>query len=471
MIRKKKFSPIAVGAMILIAINASIAASLSNINADDSTSDMNTDEQPQRRSKSINNKDDNNQASFVLNKVDKLNRRLDTNQLYQRRIKAAQSTKTQQTLPKEHTTNAIEKANNNDAQQRRLNQDDSLYYKILKEDHINEVGTMYYKSHYDNMIAQAQATDQANDNSNSDNSSNIKEESNLEEEEENTGWGPFVEHIEDEIDTAQHAHIIHHSATIEDEVENVVDPSIICPDERTPIPNTYCGRDGKECDEGQFCHVHPTDKYAVCCRNDEEDGDTPSPSPSPEMTSYNPSSYFPSSIYGKSGKSGSASYEPTPVYSTDMPTSFNSGKCTAKDRMIWIANEGETTRPEYSKYCFEKYPYDINGEGFIHGCGMDNTCLEICWQTEYGYTTDCSECFANIHQCSMNNGCMEVCSTNMTSVECIECDEPCIDELYDCTGFPQVPNTSSSGKSGKSGAGSGGKGGKSGVDGKSGKSG
>ena len=94
-------SPIAIVAMLLIAINTSIAASLSNI-VDDSTSDTNIDEQQQRRSKSINNRDDNDQASFVLNSVDKLNRRLDTNQLHQRRIKA-QSTKAQQTFPKEQT--------------------------------------------------------------------------------------------------------------------------------------------------------------------------------------------------------------------------------------------------------------------------------------------------------------------------------------------------------------------------------
>ena len=47
MIRKKKFSPIAVGAtMLLIAINISSAASLSNI-VDDSTSDMNTEVEQQ----------------------------------------------------------------------------------------------------------------------------------------------------------------------------------------------------------------------------------------------------------------------------------------------------------------------------------------------------------------------------------------------------------------------------------------
>lgn len=476
MIRKKKFSPIAVGAMILIAIDISTAASLTNI-VDDSTSDSKTDEQQQRRPKSINKSDDNNQqASFVLNAVDKLNRRLDTNQLHHRRIKA-QSTKTQQTLPKDQTDNTIDKAsdkntkatNNNSKNnnERRLNQNDSLYYKILKEDHVNEVGSTYYMSHYDNMIEEATnqaATDKA--------ATEEVEDSNMEGE-ENTSWGPFVEHIEEELDTAHHAHIIHHSALENNDEDN--DDPIICPDGRTSIPNTYCGRDGIECNEGQFCHVHPTDKFAVCCHVKEEDGtpsptpsqkleddDTPSPtpSPSPEMTSYIPSSYFPSPYIGKSGKSGS-SYEPT--------SDQLNGKCNAKDRMIWIANDGETTRPEYSKYCFEKYQhYDMNGD-WIEGCLMDNDCLEICWQTEYGYTEECSECFANIHQCSMNNGCMEVCSTNMTSVECIDCDEQCTEELYECTGLPQVPN--GSGKSGKSGAGGGGKGGKSGVDGKSGKSG
>jgi len=473
MIWKKKFSPIAVVAMIIIAMHASSAASLSNINVDDSASDTNTNEQQQRRPKSINKSDDYNQVPFILNKIDKLNRRLDTNQIHHRRIKAAQSTKAKQTLTKDQTTkaqqttNAIDKANNN-AQQRRLNQNDSLYYKILKEDHINEVGSTYYKSHYDNMIKEAtnyQAATNTNAKSNYD-SSNNEEESDMEEGEMN-GWGPFVEHIEEEVDTAHHAHIIHHSATTADTDE---DTPITCPDGRDYIPNTYCGRDRVECDEGQFCHVHPTDLYAVCCHVKEEDDDTPSPShtvsPSPSGTSHWPSRYYPSSFSPSPDSTGS--YEPTPVYSTDV---YNSGKCTAKDRMIWIANDGETTRPQHSQYCFEKYQhYDMNGD-VIEGCLMDSECLEMCWQDTYGYTEECSECFASIHQCSMNYGCMEVCSTNMTSSECIDCDEPCTEELYDCTGFPQVPNTDGSGKSGKSGASGGGKGGKSGVDGKSGKSG
>jgi len=458
MIRKKKFSPIAVGAMLLAmhGISTATAASLTNI-VDDSTLDTNTDEK-QRRPKSI-NKNNHQQGLLVLNAVDKLNRRLDTNQLHHRRIKAAQSTKAQQSLPKEQTINTIDKTNeadkannNNNAQQRRLNQNDSLYYKILKEDHINEVGSTYYKSHYDNMIEEATnqaATDDEATNhqaATTNNDSGSMGESNTEKEETN-GWGPFVEHIEDEIehkeDTAHHAHIIHHSAT----AHNTEEP-ITCPDGRTSIPNTYCGRGThrQDCEEGQFCHVHLTDLYAVCCHEEED-----TPSPSPESSSYFPSSYFPSPYIGKSGKSGS-SYEPT--------SDQLNGKCTAKDRMIWIASEGEITRPQHSQYCFEKYQhYDMNGD-WIDGCYMDNECLEICWQTEYGYTAECSECFASIHKCS--NGCMGVCSTNMTSNECIECDEPCTEELYDCTGFPQVPNTDGSGKSGKSGAGSGGKGGKSG---------
>jgi len=405
MIRKKKFSPITVGAMILIAIDLSTAASLTNINVDGSTSDTKADEQQrQRRPKSINKSDDNNQqAPFVLNVVDKLNRRLDTNQIHHRRIKAAQSTKAQQSLPKEQTINTIDKTNeaniNNKARQRRLNQNDSLYYKILKEDHINEVGSTYYKSHYDNMIEEATNHQDATSDDTKSSDSNMGE-SDMEEEsdteEEDTGWGPFVEHIEEEVDTAHHAHIIHHSAT----EDNTEDP-IMCPDGRDYIPNTYCGRGThrQDCDKGQFCHVHPT--YAVCCHEEED-----TPSPSPESSSYFPSSYFPSPYIGKSGKSGS-SYEPT--------SDQLNGKCTAKDRMIWIASEGETTRPEYSKYCFEKYQhYDMNGD-VIEGCSMNSECLEMCWQDTYGYTEECSECFANIHQCSMNNGCMEVCSTNMTS--------------------------------------------------------
>jgi len=406
MIWKKKFSPIAVGTMLLIAIDSSIAASLSNI-VDDSTLDTNTDEQHQRRPKSI-NKNNHQQGLLVLNAVDKLNRRLDTSQLHHRRIKA-QSTKAQL------STSDIEEAkvaNNNS--QRILNQNDSLYYKILKEDHINEVGSTYYKSHYDNMIKEA--TNHQAVTTNNGSSSN-EEESSIEEEEEDTGWGPFVEHIEEEVDTAHHAHIIHHSAT----TENTQDPI---------------------------------------------DTLSPSPSPSPEMTSYLPSSYYPLS-YSPSPSPDSSSYSPSSSHDDNV------NKSTAKDRMTWTANGGETTLLQQLNYCLQEYEMIIDHtptrcknysvEEIVEDC------LGACWQYIFGYSTESSGCFANIHQCSMNNGCMESCSTNMTSVECIECDKPCIDELYDCTGFPQVPNTDGSGKSGKSGVN--GKGGKSGVDGKGGKSG
>jgi hypothetical protein len=50
----------------------------------------------------------------------------------------------------------------------------------------------------------------------------------------------------------------------------------ICPDGRNPIPNTFCGRGGEKCDEGQSCYIDPTDAFAVCCFDP-----TPQPTKSP----------------------------------------------------------------------------------------------------------------------------------------------------------------------------------------------
>ncbi|XP_076095559.1 uncharacterized protein LOC143066552 [Mytilus galloprovincialis] len=37
-----------------------------------------------------------------------------------------------------------------------------------------------------------------------------------------------------------------------------------------PLSNVFCGRgpNRRDCPKGYYCNVHPTDKYAVCCRND-----------------------------------------------------------------------------------------------------------------------------------------------------------------------------------------------------------
>ena len=53
----------------------------------------------------------------------------------------------------------------------------------------------------------------------------------------------------------------------EEAVPRNLDESIICPDGRTSIPNTFCGRGParRNCDEGQFCYIHQTDAFAVCC--------------------------------------------------------------------------------------------------------------------------------------------------------------------------------------------------------------
>jgi len=46
--------------------------------------------------------------------------------------------------------------------------------------------------------------------------------------------------------------------------------SIICPDGQKPIPNTFCGRGPNrvDCGEEEFCFIDPTDRFAVCCPNE-----------------------------------------------------------------------------------------------------------------------------------------------------------------------------------------------------------
>ena len=49
--------------------------------------------------------------------------------------------------------------------------------------------------------------------------------------------------------------------------------SIICPDGQKPIPNTFCGRGQNrvDCGEEEFCFIDPTDRFAVCCPNENND--------------------------------------------------------------------------------------------------------------------------------------------------------------------------------------------------------
>eukprot|EP00561_Arcocellulus_cornucervis_P012553 CAMPEP_0185800518 /NCGR_PEP_ID=MMETSP1322-20130828/923_1 /TAXON_ID=265543 /ORGANISM="Minutocellus polymorphus, Strain RCC2270" /LENGTH=244 /DNA_ID=CAMNT_0028496159 /DNA_START=133 /DNA_END=868 /DNA_ORIENTATION=+ len=49
--------------------------------------------------------------------------------------------------------------------------------------------------------------------------------------------------------------------------------SIICPDGQKPIPNTFCGRGPNrvDCGEEDFCFIDPTDRFAVCCPNENND--------------------------------------------------------------------------------------------------------------------------------------------------------------------------------------------------------
>ena len=46
---------------------------------------------------------------------------------------------------------------------------------------------------------------------------------------------------------------------------------------RFPTPSVARGPNRADCVEGQFCHIHPTDVFAVCCLNPVDDGESTAP--------------------------------------------------------------------------------------------------------------------------------------------------------------------------------------------------
>lgn len=103
-----------------------------------------------------------------------------------------------------------------------------------------------------------------------------------------------------------------------------------------------------------------------------------------------------------------------------------------QDMAIWTSNGGEASRPEHSNYCSREY-----NEG---GCFLDSACIESCFQEVYGYSAECSKCFGDMPTCSIASGCMMSCAADSLGTECLECNAPCVEELNECTGLPEVEN-------------------------------
>lgn len=125
---------------------------------------------------------------------------------------------------------------------------------------------------------------------------------------------------------------------------------------------------------------------------------------------------------------------------TTTTTTMNGGNnstesmCTEQDIDLWIKSGGESTRPTQSNYCSRTYT-DPTSNNF---CLVTASCISTCFQSTYGYSESCSNCFAAIPTCSMRNMCTFVCAADSFSVECQECNVPCVVEFNLCSGLPEV---------------------------------
>ena len=115
-------------------------------------------------------------------------------------------------------------------------------------------------------------------------------------------------------------------------------------------------------------------------------------------------------------------------------TNDNATACNDDDIQLWIKSGGESNRPQQSNYCSRTYTDSSN-----NFCLVTATCISTCFQTTYGYSESCSDCFAAIPTCSMRNLCTFLCAADSFSEECQECNVPCVEEFQLCTGgLPEV---------------------------------
>ena len=109
------------------------------------------------------------------------------------------------------------------------------------------------------------------------------------------------------------------------------------------------------------------------------------------------------------------------------------GACNnEQDVQNWIANGLSQTRPTQSNYCSRIYTSPSNNNA---NCLVTPSCISECFQTVYNYSPNCSDCFAQIPTCSMANLCTFKCAADSFSMECTECNVPCVQEFMICAGF------------------------------------
>mmetsp|Transcript_207 Transcript_207/g.351 ORF Transcript_207/g.351 Transcript_207/m.351 type:complete len:402 (-) Transcript_207:238-1443(-) len=106
-----------------------------------------------------------------------------------------------------------------------------------------------------------------------------------------------------------------------------------------------------------------------------------------------------------------------------------------QDIEAWTFRGGEAGRPTNLNFCATEYSGSATGGS---GCLADSDCIETCFQDTFGYTVACSACFGAVPLCTVVEGCALVCMTDIQSAECLECNDPCIKVMNECTGLPQV---------------------------------
>ena len=123
--------------------------------------------------------------------------------------------------------------------------------------------------------------------------------------------------------------------------------------------------------------------------------------------------------------------------STTVPGEDNdtaTGQCSAADLTNYLALGGSSAQSGQSNFCSREY----NG-----GCLIDTNCIEECFQSQYGYSADCSTCFSAIPICGFQQGCVADCLTDPSGDACRICNLPCQEKFATCSGLPGSADDSS----------------------------